>query len=247
MLLEILQAFTGVFVVVYDGQHALKFTLGRAQNVVGPGVHFKWPIVQRFQKKDTKDTTLELEPQVIQLRDDLVYDVGARVVYQIVDLRKAVIEIDDVVVGLKNRIVLAVQRVLKAQDRESIRDMPAIVAALKEELRPVEEKWGVLIHEIGFSTFSPSPETLEITQLSKLAEEKLDLYRRLRSAGLREEAAVALISGAVLAVQGAEAVRPRGAPKTSPPAPGLPGGPLTEMIEEMARHEQEDADAQPTN
>ena len=35
-MLEILQFVTGVFVVVYDGQHALKFTLGRAGAVVGP-------------------------------------------------------------------------------------------------------------------------------------------------------------------------------------------------------------------
>src|SRR5262249_2271013 len=137
MILEILQAVTGIFVVVYDGQHALKFTLGRAQEVVGPGIHFKFPIIQRFQVKETKDTTIDLEPQVIQLQDDLVYEVGAKAVYQIVDLRKAVIEIDNLVTGLKNRMTLAVQRVVKAQDRESVRDMAAMITAVKEELRPV--------------------------------------------------------------------------------------------------------------
>ena len=91
MLLEALEKITGIFVVVYDGQHALKFTLGRAGNIVGPGVHFKWPIVQAYRVRDTKDTTIELEPQTIQLKDDLVYEVGARSVYQIVDLRKAMI------------------------------------------------------------------------------------------------------------------------------------------------------------
>ena len=55
--------------------------------VVGPGVHFKIPIIQRFQVEPTKDTTLDLEPQVIQLSDELVFEVGAKVVYQIVDLR----------------------------------------------------------------------------------------------------------------------------------------------------------------
>src|SRR5581483_2573847 len=123
MFLEFLQAVTGIFVVVYDGQHALKFTLGRAQEVVGPGVHFKLPIVQRFRVVETKDTTIDLEPQIIQLKDDLVYEVGAKAVYQIVDLRKALIEIDDLKVGLKNRLVLAVQRVVRAQDRNSVRDM----------------------------------------------------------------------------------------------------------------------------
>src|SRR5256885_16272345 len=149
MFLKLLEAITGVFVVVYDGQHALKFTLGRAGAVVGPGVHWKWPIVQNYRVVETKDTTIELEPQTIQLKDDLVYEVGARAVYQITDLRKALIEVDHLVVGLKNRMVLAVQRVVMAQDRESIRDLAAMIAAVKVELGPIERQWGVQIHQFG--------------------------------------------------------------------------------------------------
>nr|PZM96911.1 MAG: SPFH domain-containing protein [Thermocrispum agreste] len=225
-MLEVLQFFTGIFVVVYDGQHALKYTLGRARAVVGPGVHFKWPVIQRFRVEETKDTTLDLEPQVIQLQDDLVYEVGAKVVYQIVDLRKALIEVDDLVEGLKNRLTLAVQRVVKAQTRESIRDLPAMIERLREELRPVEEQWGVRIRELGFSNLSPTPPTLEITQLRLLAQEKLDLFQRFtREEGLSEDAAVALISGAVMAVREADRLEPAGrGPAAPPPARPAPAG-----------------------
>jgi regulator of protease activity HflC (stomatin/prohibitin superfamily) len=200
-MLEFLQALTGIFVVVYDGQHALKFQLGRAVGVVGPGVHFKFPIIERFQVQPTKDTTLDLAPQVIQLSDDLVYEVGAKVVYQIVDLRKAVIEVDDLVAGLKNRLVIIVQSVVKAQDRSTIRELARMVDQVKQALQPVEEQWGIKIHEFGFSTLSPTPETLEITQLRKLANEKLALYREFHiDQKLSSEAAVSLISGAVMAI-----------------------------------------------
>lgn len=202
MLVEMLQFFTGVFVVVYDGQHAVKFTLGRVKAVVGPGIHFKWPIIQRFRVQETKDTTLDLEPQVIQLMDDLVYEVGAKVVYQIVDLSRAMIEVDNLVEGLKNRLTIAVQQVVKSQDRESIRDMAAMVDAVVTTLKPVEEQWGIKIHEFGFSNLSPSPITLEITQLRLLAQEKLELFQRFtRTEGLSEEATVSLISGAVIALR----------------------------------------------
>jgi regulator of protease activity HflC (stomatin/prohibitin superfamily) len=222
MFMEFLQAITGIFVVVYDGQHALKFTLGRAQNVVGPGVNFKWPIFQRFRVVDTKDTTIDLEPQIIQLSDDLVYEVGAKAVYQIADVRKALIEIDNLVTGLKNRLVLIVQRVVRAQNRQTVRDMVRMIEAVKEELRPVEQQWGVKFHEFGFSTFSPSPETLEITQLRKLAGEKLRLYKRFhRKLGLSEDAAVALISGAVIAVRSEEAPPPVKEPEEGAPAAAL--------------------------
>ncbi len=242
MFLKLLETITGVFVLVYDGQHALKFTLGRAGAVVGPGIHWKWPIIQKYTVRETKDTTIELEPQTIQLQDDLVYNVGARVVYQIVDLRKAMIEVDNLVTGLKNRMVLAVQRVVKAQDRQSIRDLPAMVAQVKEELSVIENQWGIKIHEFGFSTFSPTPETLEITQLRKLAEEKLALFRQLREAGLSTEAAVALISGSVVSLRPIESEI---LPKLPTPATTRPERQVDEL-EEMLNEEDETPVADPS-
>jgi regulator of protease activity HflC (stomatin/prohibitin superfamily) len=201
MLLELLQAVTGVFVVVYDGQHGLKFTLGRARNVVGPGVHWKWPIFQKYEVRDTKHTTLDLEPQVIQLSDDLVYEIDCKVVYQIVDLRKAMIEIDDLVAGLRNRVVMSVQHAVQQQDRQSVKDTERLAQRVHVDLHPIELQWGVRVLQFGFSNISPSPATLEITQLDLLAREKLALYRMFRAEGMPDEAAVALISGAVIALE----------------------------------------------
>ena len=200
MSLDILGAVTGLFVVVYDGQHALRFTLGRARAVVGPGIHFKWPLLQTFKVEETKHTTLDLEPQVIQLDDDLVYEVDAKVVYQIVNLRKAIIEIDDLVTGLQNRVVIAVQSVVARQTRDTVTDVDGMCAAIRTELEPVEDQWGVRILKFGFSNISPSPTTLEITQLELLTREKRRLYGELRGKGLSEEASVALVSGAVVSV-----------------------------------------------
>jgi regulator of protease activity HflC (stomatin/prohibitin superfamily) len=250
LFLEFLQTITGVFVVVYDGQHALKFTLGRARYVVGPGVHWKWPIVQRFQVQSTKHTTLDLEPQVIQLADDLVYEVDAKVLYQVVDLLKAIIEIDDLVTGLQNRVVLAIQRVVSSKTRDTIRDTEALIRGIREELRPVEDQWGVKILQLGFSNLSPSPASLEITQLDLLARERQVLYRHLAESGLPADAAVALVTGAVV---------------TTHPTHGVPGlrderralaaraqelaqaeeGPLPRQVQEAAPEEGGTADGGP--
>jgi len=209
MSLDIFGAITGLFVIVYDGQHALRYTLGRARSVVGPGIHFKWPLIQTFKVEETKHTTLDLEPQVIQLDDDLVYEVDCKVVYQIVNLRKALIEVDDLVTGLQNRVVIAVQKVVSRRTRDTVTDVDGMSAAIREELRSVEDQWGVRILEFGFSNISPSPTTLEITQLELLTREKLALYRRLRAEGLADEAAVALVSGAVVSVHPDEAAPSR--------------------------------------
>jgi hypothetical protein len=131
-----------------------------------------------------------------------------------------------------------VQRVVKAQDRESIRELPKIVAEVKRELLPIEEQWGIQIHEFGFSTFSPTPETLEITQHRKLAEEKLGLFRQLREAGLGTEAAVALISGSVVALRPVEHEEHRSLPAPIPAEQVTP--PQKDEIEQMLADEDED-------
>ena len=167
--------------------------------MAGPGLHFKVPIIQKYQVEETKHTTLDLEPQVIQLQDDLVYEVDAKVMYQIVDLKKAIIQIDDLVTGLQNRVVLAVQKVVGSRDRHTVLQTDEMVTMIRDELRAVEDQWGVRILQFGFSNISPSPTTLEITQLELLTAERLELYQRLRGEGMAPEAAVALITGAVIA------------------------------------------------
>ena len=149
---------------------------------------------------------------------------------------------DNLVTGLKNRMVLAVQRVVKAQDRESIRDMPHMVEAVKLDLAVIEQQWGVKIHEFGFSTFSPTPETLEITQLRKLAEEKLELFRHFRAAGLGVESAVALISGSVVSLR---PIEPR-KKVAVPAAAGLPAPEEQDEVDElMAEIEGDDTPKKP--
>lgn len=199
-MLELLQTLTGLFVVIYDGQHALKFTLGRAKGVVGPGVHFKIPILQKFVVKDTRHTTLDLQPQVIQLADDLIFEVDAKVVYQVTDVFKAIVQIDDLVTGMQNRVVIAIQEVIRKKNRSEIANAEALCAEIVGQLKEMEEAWGVSIVQFGFSNLSPSPATLEITQLDLLAREKLTLLKYLESEGLRQESAVALLSGAVVSL-----------------------------------------------
>jgi regulator of protease activity HflC (stomatin/prohibitin superfamily) len=233
MGLDFLGSITGIFAIVYDGQHGLRFRLGRARAVVGPGLHFKIPLLERYVIEDTKDTTLDLEPQVIQLSDDLVYEVECKLMYQIVDLRRAVIQIDDLVTGLQNFVVMSVQRVVRAQDRESVKDTAAMAEAVRGELHQMEEHWGVRILQFGFSNISPSPASLEITQLELLARERRALHTELRDAGLTDEAAVALVTGAVVTTH----------PEAAPPARGARRREEAALAERAAELAEEERDA----
>jgi hypothetical protein len=75
---------------------------------------------------------------------------------------------------------------------------------------------------------------LEITQLRKLAEEKLGLFRQFRETGLSVEASVALIAGSVVALRPTE--EPVPVKKPVAPSQALPteqNGEEPDLIDEM--------------
>lgn len=201
MLTEALQFFTGAFVVVVEGQHAVRFTLGKAGEVVGPGLHWKWPVVQKFVVKCTRDTTLSINAQIVQVAEDLVYQFSASVIYKITDLRRAVVEIDDVSAGLTNMIAMAVQRALRKRGRGDVMNVEAISNDVQAETAQLADHWGVKIIQFGFRDLAPTTTTSGVLQARLLGAERANVYNELVKRGLPRDVAVALISGAAIVVE----------------------------------------------
>ena len=119
----------------------------------------------------------------------------AKVVYQIVNLRKALIEIDDLVTGLQNRVVIAVQSVVARQTRKTVTDVDGMCDAIRAELEPVEDQWGVRILKFGFSNIS-LPHHPRDHPARAAHREKRRLYETSAPRAHRG-GAVALVSGVV--------------------------------------------------
>lgn len=201
MLLETLQFITGIFVVVFEGEHAVKFTLGKAGKVVEPGIHFKFPIIEKFVVKCTRDTALQLQEQTVQVAEDLVYNFSACLIYKIKDLRKAVVEISDLRDGLANLVATAVQQALKSRKRLEILDTQSVSESVTEIVKAKTDHWGVEIIHFGFSDLAPTQETAKVLQTQLLSKERVTIYQELvQDKGLAPNVAAALVSGAAMVV-----------------------------------------------
>ena len=102
-----------VGVTVHTGQHALRFSFGRAGKVLEPGFHLLVPFLQVVRKIPTRSRTLNLPSQRVTNFEGLVYQVDANLVYRVVDVRKALIQIDDLVKGMLEMLGLGVQEVVR--------------------------------------------------------------------------------------------------------------------------------------
>ncbi|MFN0008521.1 MAG: SPFH domain-containing protein [Planctomycetota bacterium] len=179
--------------IVQTGQTGLLFSFGRAKKVIGPGFRALIPFLQIVRIVPTRHRTLHLPAQCVTTRDGLVYFVDANLVFQVVDIRKALVEIDDLVKGMSQALGLGVQAVLVERGRAEMRAGGELDALLAKDLGRRLEPWGVEVVRAGFITITPSPESLRVTQIAAQVEEREKAFGAFEAAGLSRGQALALL------------------------------------------------------
>ena len=196
-------------IVVESGETGLRFTFGRAGRTLDPGFHLLVPFVQRAQKVPTRSRSLDLPAQRVVTFERLVYNADANLIYRIVDVRKAIVNVDELIKGMRQMLGLGVQEVLRSTDRLSMQDPSRLDAALERNLAARLEIWGVAVEHAGFPSITPSQETLRITQLAHVTKERVRMLEHLeRDLGSRRRA-LALIGSRTRPIARTRALRAR--------------------------------------
>jgi regulator of protease activity HflC (stomatin/prohibitin superfamily) len=168
---------------VESGSTGLKFSFGRVSREVGPGFHPLVPFLQVIRTLPTRARTLDLPEQQVTTLDGLVYQVDATLVYRVVDVRRALVEIDDLQRGMLQVLGLAVQEVLRVRSRNELYASDALDGELSALMARQLEPWGVRVEHAGFPTIHPSAETTRVTQLDALTRERAGVLGMLRAGG----------------------------------------------------------------
>lgn len=161
-----------LFRTVESGQRGLRFTLGRPGAVLEPGLHFFLPIVQSLRVVPARSRTMDLPAQKIVTKEGLVFLADANIVFRIVDLRKALVEVDDLLKAMGQILGLSVQEVLRSADSAGIRDADTLGRALHQALDSRLAAWGVKIERAGFPSIAPEQKSLRVTQLRETMKAK---------------------------------------------------------------------------
>jgi regulator of protease activity HflC (stomatin/prohibitin superfamily) len=178
---------------IESGQTGLRFTFGRAGRVLPHGFHPLIPFLQRVRRIPTRSRTLDLATQRVATFEGLVYHVDANLVYRVIDVRKALIEIDELEKGMLQMLGLGVQEILRAASREQLQTGEGLDQNLATNLARRLAPWGVEVERAGFGSISPSPQTLRITQLGETVRERRTTHARLVRAGVDPRRALALV------------------------------------------------------
>jgi hypothetical protein len=181
---------------VESGQTGLQFSFGRAVRVVEPGFHPLIPFLQVIRVLPTRSRTLDLAAQRVVTDEGLVYEADANLVYRVVDVRRALIEIDDLTQGMLQVLALSVQELLRPRSRAELYASGELDLELSRRMAARLEPWGVAVERAGFPSLRPSPATLRVTQLANLCTVRRQALGRFVDAGAPLHSALGLLSPA---------------------------------------------------
>lgn len=156
---------------------AIPLLRGVPRTILEPGFHPLIPFLQRARRVPTRSRTLDLPAQKVATFEGYVFIADANIVFRIVDVRKALIMVDNLVEGMKQMLTLGVQEVLRAASVRELQSGDGLDERLRVNLERKLEMWGVKVERAGFPTITPSPRTLRITQLEQRANER---HRRMQ-------------------------------------------------------------------
>ncbi len=166
-------------ITIDSGQTGLKFSFGRATRELKQGFHIVIPFVQKVRVVPTRSRTLDIPRQRVTTLDGLALLVETNLVYRIVDVRKALVQIDNLQKGILQTFGLSVQQVLRGLDGQTARVSKELEGKLEAVLSERLSDWGVQVERAGLTSITPSNETLRVTQLHQRAMARHYVHRVL--------------------------------------------------------------------
>ncbi|QDV06374.1 SPFH domain / Band 7 family protein [Planctomycetes bacterium Poly30] len=170
---------------------------GERSAVLEPGFHPLIPFLQRVRRVPTRQRTMDLPAQRVATFEGYVFHADANIVFRIVDVRKALIVVDNLLRGMNQMLTLGVQEVLREATLRDLQSGVGLDEKLARNLAEKVEVWGVVIEGAGFPTITPSPRTLRITQARQNAMERARRVDQLMGAAESPRLSMASALGAV--------------------------------------------------
>lgn len=139
-----------VVVTEFEGGVILRF--GRYNRVIGPGLHWKLPLVDEAMVTSTVTTTMALRPQTLTTKDDLTIVVSAIVNYHVCGVRAYLLDIWDSADVINDLTLGAIRQIVASANYSDLHEKE-IEEDVLEIIKEDASKYGVDIHKVTFADF----------------------------------------------------------------------------------------------
>ena len=180
VLVVFLILFFRFFVKKYDEyQRAIIFRLGKFSRVAGPGWTIVFPFFEKeFAKVDVRTHMLNFEIPTAFTSDDLRLLITGTTYYKISDPNKAVLQIDNYLIALKNLIVSETRNIIGSMNmRELFAKLDKLNDLVTDAVRHNVWKWGINISTMQIRDIRPPSEIAVAMQQKEIEAQQLQAKR----------------------------------------------------------------------
>ncbi len=166
----LLIAATGFRIVRPYEQGLIEF-LGKYKRTVSPGLRFVVPFVQRILKVDMREQVVDVPPQEVITKDNVVVTVDAVIYFEATDPVKLKYAVGNFILAITKLAQTNLRNVVgDLQLDEALISRELINSKLREILDDATDKWGTRVVRVEIQRIEPPPDVTEAMHRQMKAE-----------------------------------------------------------------------------
>lgn len=186
--------FSQVLRIVPQYQRLVILSLGRYGGTRGPGIVFVIPFIERAISIDIRERFLDIPAQTAITLDNAPIAIDFLVYYRIIDPRKAVLEIENVVSASINIATTTLRAVIGDIELDAVLSRrEQINDTLRVKLDEVTERWGLKVTSVEIREIEP-PRSVQEAMNRQMTAERERRALVTKASGERE-ASIAIAEG----------------------------------------------------
>ncbi len=138
-----------MFKVVNEYERGVRFTFGKYDRVMEPGLRTVIPFVQSWHRVDMRVKAVDVPKQESITKDNVTVSINAVIYYKVRDARKAVIEVERYMYAVKQLAQTTMRNVVGRVDLdELLTKRDKIAKQIREIIDEQTDPWGIDVHSV---------------------------------------------------------------------------------------------------
>ncbi len=178
-------------------ERAVVFTLGKFQNVRGPGLVLLIPFIQEMVRVDLRIQVIEIPTQDVISRDNVSMKVDAVLYFRVVDPERAIIQVQDYLPATNMLAQTTLRAVLGQHELdEMLSERKKLSTDVQSILDSQTETWGIKVSNVEIRTVELTENM--VRAIAKQAEAERDRRAKIIHAEAEFQASQTLVNAATI-------------------------------------------------
>jgi len=175
-------------VIIRPYQLGLVERLGKFYKTLSPGIHFVIPVIDKVTKVDMREHVIDVPPQEVICKDNVVVSVDAVVYYRIIDAPKAVYNVGNFLQAIIKLAQTNLRSIIGEMELDqTLSGREIINTKLREELDKATDQWGVKVTRVEIQKIDP-PREIQDAMAKQMKAEREKRAMILEAEGMKQSA-----------------------------------------------------------